>query len=124
MTVDAETLKRLIAAELAAVPDARLSDHLRQFIVEPHVVEYGWDYGPDDYYPCWLVLEHPPSGTGIGFCEYGFGPKHPWGLLWLPGSRRGLSMGQDSGWFKTFIDAALDCSVVTELEFTPPPPAP
>ncbi|CAG0933531.1 hypothetical protein TFLX_03094 [Thermoflexales bacterium] len=52
-------------------------------------------------YPCWIVLEHKESNTGIAYCDYGFGPKDPWGLVFLSGD----SMGMDSGWFSSLEDA-------------------
>ena len=88
-------LRRMDAALVAAV---------RPLLVTPHMEERDWDYGPDGQtYPCWIVLEHHPSNTGIAYCAQGFGPGDPWGLLFLRGEH--LSMGMDSGWFATFEDA-------------------
>ena len=62
------------------------------------------DYGEESRtYPCWIVLEHRASNTGIAYCAYGFGPGDPWGLLFLGGPH--LSMGMDSAWFVTLEDA-------------------
>jgi len=52
---------------------------------------------------CWTVLEHQPSGTGIAYCEEGFGPDFPWGLVFLSGPH--MSMGMDSAWFASLEDA-------------------
>ena len=76
-----------------------------------------WDYGEEDeQYPCWSVLEHPPSATGIAWCDAGFGPERPWGLVNLPhdGIPPG-SMGMDSGWFTGFLHAYFESQAATEL---------
>jgi len=61
-----------------------------------------------------MVLVHPASNTGIAYSEFGFGPRTPWGLLFLEGTEH-MSMGMDSGWFSHFLDAYFDSKAVTEL---------
>src|SRR5213593_4196413 len=96
MTVVAAVLKRLIAQELEAVADERVRTHVRSLLIEPVPILRGWDYGkPGEQYACWGVLNHDPSNTGIAYCEEGFGPKLPWGLVWLSGDDR-MSIGMDS----------------------------
>jgi hypothetical protein len=69
-----------------------LSPGTRLIAIEPNLgppnpVMRGWDYGTDDEaYPCWSLLEHKASNTGIAYCESGFGPGSPWGLV-FSGSR-------------------------------------
>ncbi len=72
-------------------------------LVKPRLEDRPWDYGPDQTYPCWIVLEHPPSNTGIAYCAEGFGPRSPWGLLFLRGEH--LGMGMDAGWYTKLEDA-------------------
>src|SRR3546814_4621244 len=43
------------------------------------------------------------SSDLIVYCESGFGPERPWGLVHLGGQH--MSMGDDSGWFPIFLDA-------------------
>jgi hypothetical protein len=75
--------------------------------VTPRCEQRSWDYGaPGTVYRCWIVLEHPASGTGIAYCEQGFGPSCPWGLLWISGEH--LSMGMDSGWYDSLEDAVRE----------------
>ena len=38
----------------------------------------------------------------IAYCEFGFGPKYPWGLV--SSSAEHPNMGIDSDWFQTFLD--------------------
>ena len=74
------------------------------------------DYGADgEKYPCWIVLEHASSNTGIAYCAQGFGPTDPWGLLFLAGPQK--SMGMDSGWFTT-LEYAFRESAACDI---PPP---
>jgi len=104
----------LLERELATLRDRRVIDHIRSLLVRPKVQPRAWNYGqPGETYPCWIVLEHPASNTGIAYCEHGFGPAFPWGLLFLEGEH--LSMGMDSGWFERFLEAYFESKVATEL---------
>ncbi len=118
MAVDANTLQSLIEAELTSLRDERVEDHIRTLLVAPHVILRPWDYGaPDQAYPCWTVLDHGDgSDTGIAYCEHGFGPRCPWGLVWMGRTAgRSLSMGMDSGWFRTFLDAYFESFAASDL---------
>jgi hypothetical protein len=117
MSVDADSLKGLIERELELVSDARVVAHIRGLPVEPKVVMRDWNYGkPGEQYPCWSVLAHTASNTGISYCEYGFGPRCPWGLVWLGSEHpKHLSIGMDSGWFSRFMDAYFNSFASTDL---------
>jgi hypothetical protein len=117
MPIDAETLRALVDRELEHLLDARVKAHIRRLLVEPEPVLRDWDYGePGEQFPCWAVLSDSNSKTGIAYCESGFGPRNPWGLVWLGSDeKRHISMGMDSGWFPTFLDAYFESSVATEL---------
>jgi hypothetical protein len=106
--MDAGELRTVLGAELGklrAVEDqTRLADHL----VEPSELRCAWDYGePGQTYPCWLVAEVRARDVGIVFCEHGFGPKCPWGLIRLPkpDDPAPPHMGDDSSWFDTLAEA-------------------
>jgi len=106
MTIDTDSLKALIEDELARVADARVTSHIRSLLTEPKPVFRDWNYGAKgQQHVCWILLEHHASGTGIAYCEDGFGPKTPWGLISLNSD---ASMGMDSGWFTTFLRAYLE----------------
>jgi hypothetical protein len=82
---------------------------LARSLIQPRLEARQRDYGaPNQEFPCWLVLEHPPSNTGIAYCAEGFGPSNPWGLLFLSGEH--LSMGMDSAWFTSLEDALRNCA--------------
>jgi hypothetical protein len=74
----------------------------------------GWGEGPSEY-PCWVVLDHEASGTGIAYSEYGFGPRRPWGLVFTADTDERRSMGMDSGWFPTFLEAFFESWASAEL---------
>jgi hypothetical protein len=115
VSVTANRLLELVEAELAELKDDRVNAHVRGLLVPPVSVVRDWDYGAEDEaYPCWSVLEHATSNTGIAYCEYGFGPTNPWGLVFLAGKEH-RSMGMDAGWFPRFLDAYFESSAATEL---------
>jgi hypothetical protein len=106
MSVTARVLETLIEGELAGVSDERVVQHIRGMLVEPHVVLCNWDYGKaDQQYPCWFVLKDAQSSGEIAYCEYGFGPRCPWGLVSSADEEQHRSMGMDSGWFATFFES-------------------
>jgi len=114
MNLNAANLKKKIDLELDRLSDERVLKHIRHHLIHAKVVMRDWQYGMvGQKYPCWTVLEHSSSNTGIAYCEEGFGPDYPWGLVSLSGTD--ASMGMDTGWFKSFLDAYFDSKPVTEL---------
>lgn len=94
--------------ELATILDPEVVAAIRRLLVDPYPVEREWDYGhPFEKHVCWTVLEHLPSNTGIAYCEGGFGPTHPWGLVCLAGDH--LNIGMDASWFAKLEDAMREC---------------
>jgi hypothetical protein len=113
MPITVEILKALIEDELASVSDARVIAHVRGMLVEPYALQCGWDHGePGQQYPCWVVLTD--GYPAIAYSEYGFGPRSPWGLLCAPVGER-QSVGMDSGWFTTFLDAFFESMACVDL---------
>ncbi len=53
-------------------------------------------------------MEHPFTGTAVVYCGQGFGPRCPWGLVFLNGDEQRLSIGMDSGWFPKFLQAVFE----------------
>jgi hypothetical protein len=97
--------------------DNRFVAAIMPLLIPPRREDRDWDYGvAGQKYPCWIVLEHRPSNTGIAYCAEGFGPADPWGLLFLQGEH--LSMGMDAGWFTTLEGAFRESPA---CEFPPPP---
>ena len=116
MPIDAKNLKILIEGELATLSDDRVIAHIRSMLIEPYVLLRYWDYGePGQQYPCWMVLRDDHSGGEVAYCEYGFGPRCPWGLVSSGSEPKYQSMGMDSGWFTSFLDAFFDSFACLEL---------
>jgi hypothetical protein len=114
MSIDAQKLKAMVDAELAEFSDSRVVAHIRSLLVEPTIVMRRWDYGREgEQYPCWDTLRHPISKTGIAYCEYGFGPRNPWGLVDLEGDY--TSIGMDCGWFSKFLQAFFESHAASDL---------
>jgi len=104
-TVDQIAVTELIERELQAIRDPAIRDLVGRLRVDPYPVERNWDYGAaDQTYTCWTVLEHRPSNTGVAYCDAGFGPTCPWGIVFLAGPH--MNIGMDSGWF-----SSLECAV-------------
>jgi len=102
--MDVKDVSALVDRELQRITDGFLAGRLRELLVHPYAVERAWDYGAvNEHFTCWTVLEHRASNTGIAFCDKGFGPSYPWGLVFLDGPHSGI--GMDSGWFASLEDA-------------------
>ncbi|MEQ1845513.1 MAG: hypothetical protein ABL983_08040 [Nitrospira sp.] len=115
MTVTPKQIQALVEAELSALRDHRILSHVRSLLVAPTAIMREWDYGvPGQSYPCWAVLNHPPSNTGIAYCEFGFGPASPWGLVFLSGASQ-MSIGMDSGWYGSFMEVYFESKAATDL---------
>lgn len=107
MPVAADEIAALIDTELAALADPEVEKRVRAGLVQPRRITLDWDYGrPGQQFDGWVVFDHEAgSNTLIVYCEEGFGPKHPWGLVFACAVP---AMGMDSGWFPTFLQAFGD----------------
>ena len=113
----ADQISALVNAQLAQFKEARCVELFRTLQVAPRVEERLWNYGqPGQKYPCWIVFEHRESNIGIGYSSEGFGPKCPWGLLFLEGDELGRSIGMDSGWFMHLEEALRDTWAYVDLQ--------
>ena len=102
--LDGKTVRERVNAELARISDGHLISRIKDLLVDPYPVIRDWDYGyPGEAYECWTVLENRESNTGIAFCERGFGPADPWGLVFLTGLN--MNIGMDCSWYSNLEDA-------------------
>ena len=116
MNISADKILKLVEEELSTINDSRVIKHIRSLLGTPVIFMRQWDYGePNTKYPCWSVLNHVSSNTGIAYSEHGFGPTYPWGLVFLTGDENCMSMGMDSGWFPSFVEAYFDSQASCEL---------
>ena len=107
MPISAQHVGQLVEAEINRVSQLDLVTRLRELLVQIRCEQREWDYGePRLTYPCWIVAEDAASNTAIAYCEHGFGPSYPWGLLFIRGTY--MSMGMDSGWYTSLEDAIRD----------------
>jgi len=105
----ASDVTSLVEKELVRFTDRDQLERVRTLIIAPRCEQRGWDYGNDNQtYPCWIVAEHQETQTAIAFCEFGFGPDNPWGLLFIAGRGKCESMGMDSGWFRHLDECLQD----------------
>lgn len=105
--MDETKVLNLVESEIATIAQPEFVETIRKFLVTPRQEDRGWDYGDlGQTYPCWIVMEDPEINTVIAYCEYGFGPEAPWGLLFLGGPHTSMSM--DSNWFACLEDAVRD----------------
>lgn len=115
MELTASKVSELLEQQLSRISDQQVRILIRKLLVPPRSELRPSDYGPPGTeYPCWIVVEHGPSKTGIAYCEQGFGPRCPWGLLWISGER--TSIGADSGWFGSLEEAVRESFAFLELE--------
>lgn len=102
-----QAIDALVDQELSRLSDAKLSARIAELRVKPYRVDRAWDYGKEAItYPCWTVLEHHETNTGIAYCSDGFGPASPWGLVFLSGPH--MNIGMDSAWFASLEGAMRD----------------
>jgi hypothetical protein len=115
MNDEVASLRCQIEDELAAFGDATIVAVIRHQLIAPKPIALSWDYGPplDDVLSGWSVFEDVIAGARIVYCPTGFGPKCTWGLVSLIDETP--SMGMDSGWFPTFLDAYFDSFSATRL---------
>jgi hypothetical protein len=105
-------IRSLVERELASITDRVVIEGLRAHLVPPSLHFRNWDYGkPGERYPCWSIASDPSTDTGIVYSEHGFGPRNPWGLVFLSEP----FLGEDSGWFTDLVSAFLDSLFAAHL---------
>ena len=108
-----ESIVCILHAQLKEINSFSIRSQIEQLLIAPRLEHRAWDYGSVcETFPCWFVLEHHKSNTGIAYCELGFGPRHPWGLMFLAGQHS--SMGSDASWYPRFIEAFTDSMAYKE----------
>lgn len=84
-------------------------------VTPPRPLLLGWDYGAaGEAFEGILVLHHLKSGTAIAYCQQGFGPALPWGLISTRHSPP-HSMGTSDGWYPRFLDGFFESMASTDL---------
>ncbi len=109
-------VEALVRDDMRALDDARVVAHVASLlVVPPRPLRLNWPYGAvGEAFDGFLVLDHPPSGTGIAYCRQGFGPASPWGLIWT--DRGPPSTGMDDGWYPRFLGAYFESKAPADLD--------
>lgn len=117
MSIPPATIARLIAGELSVLSDDSVKQAVLHGLVDPRPIPLDWDYGTlGQQFEGWVVFDHEAeSDTLIVYCEHGFGPRSPWGLVFATPHQGNRSMGMDSGWFRSFMEAFWDSHAATPL---------
>jgi hypothetical protein len=108
--VNEHTIAKLVSEEISRIADSQLAAEIRNRLVPPRREVRKWDYcGPpwnagEEEYPCWIVARRDEFVV-FAYCEYGFGPESPWGIL---SSNPSGSMGPDYCWYRSLEDAVRD----------------
>jgi hypothetical protein len=110
-----EEVSAEIDAEVGKLRDRRVVTEIQALLVTPPTpIRLSWDYGaPGEAFDGWLVFRDPTERTGIAYCSQGFGPRTPWGLVFM--NEPFPSIGMDCGWFPRFLDAYFDSFSATAL---------
>lgn len=111
----AADVEALVRYDIRTLSDARVATHLASLLVaSPRPLHLGWVYGAvGEAFDGFLVLDHSRSGTGIVYCQQGFGPENPWGLVFT--DRGPLSTGTSDGWYPRLLDAYFESKASTDV---------
>lgn len=96
-------ITEMLLAATDDISDPEVVVELNKYLVVPKLVMRDWDYADGVQYPCSIVAIDPNTQTAIAYCEFGFGPQSPWGILNEPSENNG--MGMDCCWYSRLEDA-------------------
>ena len=104
--MDIASFEKLIEKEIRSISQADILQAIDSHRVPLRIENREWDYSETfTEYPCFIALEDKSTNTAVAYCEKGFGPTHPWGLIFIEGENMSMSMGMDCGWFMSLEDA-------------------
>lgn len=99
MVIGRDEIVALTARELALIEDPARCSALAAILVEPRVEEREWLYSRDPVrYPYWVVAESVEQKILLVYCEQGFGPSFPWGVLYTGDHPMDQTLGMDAQW--------------------------
>ena len=105
--MDLAEVEKLFNAEINSISQSELIATIDEHKIPLRIESREWDYSNNfNEYQCCIVLEDKNTNTAVAYCNEGFGPSYPWGLLFLTGKH--LSMGMDSAWFASLDDAVRE----------------
>lgn len=96
-------LDAILREAIDAISDEEVVAAISKYLVAPRVVMRNWDYADNTQFPCSIVAVDSESQIAIAYCEFGFGPSCPWGILNEPSEYN--EMGMDCSWYSRLEDA-------------------
>lgn len=112
MSLASDSISRLVQEELASIQDPVVREGLIRILIPPERHVRNWDYGwPGERFACWTLAVHGQSERSLVYCERGFGPNAPWGLV----HATNLWFGNESNWYRSLRDCFLDSWAAAEL---------
>jgi hypothetical protein len=110
---DPRDMRRLVDGEFASIGDSSRRAELRSTLVSPQALSLAWDYGtPGEQFECWLIGFSKEGKKRLIYCDRGFGPAYPWGIV---GAKED-GMGMDCQWHVGLEHAAIAAGILE-----PPP---
>jgi hypothetical protein len=104
-----EEVDEILVSEISKIAQPDLITTIESRRITPRSEIRDWDYSPKDaQYECWVCVEDISSKSCVAYCQEGFGPTYPWGLLELHGDN--ASLGMDAQWYRTLEDAVRAAS--------------
>jgi hypothetical protein len=115
--VTPEDVTALVRDDMRALHDARVAAHVTSLLLAPpRPLLFAWPFGSGgERFDGFLVLDHPPSGTGIAYCRDGLGPEAPWALIFTTGLGSPPSTGRPDESYPRFLDAYFESKASADV---------
>jgi len=99
-----EEFEVLMSSEISKVNQTEMLELIKSIKGQVRSETRIWNYGIENQeFTCWVAFEHLATKTSIVYCNKGFGPNYPWGLLST--NTPNNDMGIDSQWYISLEDA-------------------
>lgn len=110
-------VEALVQDDVRALSDARVVAHVISLLLAPpRPLRLVWPWGPGgETFEGFLVLDHPPSSTGVAYCRKGLGPAAPWALVFTTDLGSPPSTGRPDESYPRFLDAYFESKASAEV---------
>ena len=99
-----DDITALVESELARFRFNDVKEAFEKTLTAPERQEREWEYGPGGTsFECWVVARVSHE-WGIAYCQFGYGPSSPWGVVNLHDQ---TYFGPDSCWYARLEDAFI-----------------
>ena len=111
--MNAAEITALVQLELKKINDPLVQSTILSLLISPSLHQRTWEWDRNENkFPCWTTIQDNRTDTSIVYCEHGFGPKTPWGLVFISKD----FFGGDFSWFRTMEQAFCDSFAASDLE--------